>query len=162
MAEPQQPPWGDSYPAAVAIGLLGLCPYLVLTTAVTSLAPVLTKALGTSEATLQLVDGLANAGYALGAVVAAYLGQKLLQRHLFLAYETLFVLGTLLALLAPDGLLFGAGRVVQGTATGLMLVAALPPLVVRFGVAKLPVAVVIVNIGLDGAATVGPLVGRAT
>lgn len=163
MADDQrQPPWGDAYPAAVAIGLLGLCPYLVLTTAATQLTPVLTRDLGTTETSLQLVDGLANAGYALGAVVAAYLGQKLLQRRLFLVYEALFVLGTLVALLAQDGLVFGVGRVVQGAATGLMLVAALPPLVVRFGVAKLPVTVVIVNVGLFGAATVGPLVAQVT
>lgn len=161
MPEPQQPPWGSAYPAAVAIGLLGLSPYLVLATASASLTEVLSSDLGTSAGGLALVDGLANAGYALGAVVAAFLGQKLLQRRLFLAYEALFLLGTLLAAVAGDVVLFGAGRVLQGTATGLMLVAALPPLVVRFGAAKLPVTVVIVNVGLFGASTVGPLVGGA-
>jgi hypothetical protein len=40
-----------------------------------------------------------------------------------------------------------------------MLVAALPPLVTRFGVGKLPVTVAIVNVGLFGATTLGPVIG---
>jgi hypothetical protein len=63
------------------------------------------------------------------------------------------------AAVAAGPLSFGVGRVLQGTATGFMLISALPPLVTRFGVGKLPMTVVIVNIGLFGATTVGPLVG---
>jgi MFS family permease len=147
------------YGSAVAIALLGLAPYIVLSTAALPLTPVLERALSSSRTLLQLADGLANAGYAVGAVVAAYLGQKLLQRRLFLGYETAFVVGSVLAAAAPSAPLFVVGRTLQGTATGLMLVAALPPLVTRFGAGRLPVTVAIVNVGLFGATALGPLVG---
>jgi hypothetical protein len=65
------------YGAAVGIALLGLAPYIVLSTAALPLTPVLERALHSSRTVLQLADGLANAGYAVGAVVAAHLGQKL-------------------------------------------------------------------------------------
>jgi MFS family permease len=147
------------YGSAVAIALLGLAPYIVLSTAALPLTPVLEHALHSSRTPLQLADGLANAGYAMGAVVAAYLGQKLLQRRLFLGYEAAFVVGSVLAAAAPSAPLFVVGRAIQGTATGLMLVAALPPLVTRFGTGRLPLTVAIVNIGLFGATALGPLIG---
>jgi MFS family permease len=147
------------YGPAVAIALLGLCPNIVLSTAFSLLTPVLVRDLHTSRLLLQVAEGLSNAGYAVGAVVAAFLGQRLVQRHLFLAYEAAFVVGSVLAALAPGGVVFAVGRVVQGSATGLMLVAALPPLVTRFGVGKLPGTVAIVNVGLFGATTLGPVVG---
>jgi MFS family permease len=147
------------YGAAVGIALLGLAPYIVLSTAAQPLTPVLQQALHAPRLDLQLADGLANAGYAVGAVVAAYLGQKLLQRRLFLGYEAVFVVGSVLAAAAPTTPVFMAGRVLQGTATGFMLVAALPPLVTRFGTGRLPLTVAIVNIGLFGATALGPLIG---
>jgi MFS family permease len=54
---------------------------------------------------------------------------------------------------------YETGRIVQGAATGLLLVIALPPLITQFGVEKLPVTAVFVNIGLFGAVSVGPLLG---
>ena len=91
--------------------------------------------------------------------MAAYLGQKLLQRRLFLGYEAAFVVGSVLAAAAPSAPLFVLGRTLQGAATGLMLVAALPPLVTRFGTGRLPLTVAIVNIGLFGATALGPVIG---
>ena len=153
------PPLAGRYGIAVALALLALCPYIVLSTASQALTPLLVRDLGTSRADLVLVDGLSNAGYAVGAVVAAYLAQKLLSRRLFLLYEVIFVLGSVLAAAAPDIAVFGAGRVLQGVGTGLLLVSALPPLVTRFGPGRLPLTVAIVDIGLFGATTVGPLAG---
>ena len=117
------PPLADRYGAGVAIALLGLCPYIVLTTASLPLQPVLEKDLHTSAQTLQLAGGMSNAGYALGAVIAAMLAQRIVSRHLFLAYEAMFVAGSVLAVTATGGEIFFAGRVLQGVATGLMLVA---------------------------------------
>lgn len=147
------------YGPAVAIALLGLAPNIVLTTATTALSPVIVADLHTTKVFVQLAEGLSNAGYAVGAVLAAYLGQRFLQRRLFLGYEVAFVVGSVLAAAAPSVPLFLAGRVIQGTATGFMLVAALPPLVTRFGVGKLPATVAIVNVGLFGATTLGPVIG---
>jgi MFS family permease len=147
------------YGPAVLIALLGLVPNIVLTTAFTPLADVLTKALHTSPLVLELAEGMSNAGYAVGAVLAAYLGQRFLQRRLFLGYEAAFVVGSVLTAVAGSAAPFFAGRLLQGTATGFMLVAALPPLVTRYGAGRLRITVTIVNVGLFGATTVGPLVG---
>ena len=147
------------YGLAVALALLGLCPEIVLSTAGLPLTTLVAHDLGSSPVALQLANGLSNAGYAFGAVLAAQLAQRFVQRRLFLAYEALFVLGSVLAATAPVTAVFFAARLVQGTAAGLMLIAALPPLVTRFGVARLPLSVVIVNVGLFGASTVGPIVG---
>jgi MFS family permease len=147
------------YGPAVLIALLGLVPDIVLTTAFTPLTEVLTEELHTTRLALQLAEGMSNAGYAVGAVVAAYLGQRFLQRRLFLGYEAACVVGSVLTAAAGSVVPFFAGRLLQGTATGFMLVAALPPLVTRFGAARLRLTVTIVNVGLFGATTVGPLVG---
>lgn len=155
----ERSPLMGRYGSAVAIALLGLAPNIVLSTAFGFLTPVLVADLHTTRMVLQLTEGMSNAGYALGAVVAAHLGQHHLQRRLFIGYEALFVLGSVLAAAAPGAPLFFAGRVLQGTATGFMLVAALPPLVTRFGVGRLPVTVGIVNVGLFGATTLGPVIG---
>ena len=151
--------WTGRYAPAVAIALLGLAPNIVLTTAFTQLSPVLVRDLHTSTLAVQLAEGLSNAGYAVGAVIAAQLGQRFVQRRLFLGYEALFVIGSVLAATAPSFGLFFTGRLLQGAATGLMLVAALPPLVTRFGIKPLPLTVAIVNVGLFGATTLGPVVG---
>ncbi len=148
-----------TYGLAVAIALLGLCPNIVLSTAFAPVADVVAHDLHTSRVALQVTEGMSNAGYACGAVVAAALAQRYVQRSLFLGYEVMFVVGSLLAAFAPGLPMFFAGRVLQGIATGLMLVSALPPLVTRFGVGRLPVTVALVNIGLFGATTIGPLVG---
>jgi MFS family permease len=147
------------YGLAVMLALLGLCPEIVISTAALPLDKVVAGDLGSSPLQLQLTNGLSNAGYAFGAVLAAQLAQRYVARHLFLGYEGLFVLGSVVAAVAPTTGVFFAGRLTQGTATGLMLIAALPPLVTRFGVNKLPWTVVIVDIGMFGATALGPFLG---
>ncbi len=151
-----------SYGFAVAIALLGLSPNIVVGTAFTPLTKVLAHDLATSQGGLQIAEGMSNAGYACGAVVAAQLAQRYVQRNLFLGYQAAFVVGSVMAALAGGLPLFFAGRLVQGAATGLMLISALPPLVTRFGASRLPVTVALVNVGLFGATTIGPLVGGVT
>src|SRR4051794_36584811 len=149
------------YGVVAAIALLGLCPDVLLSTALAPLGSVLGHDLGSGDLGIQVAAGLSNAGYALGAVAAAQLAQRHSQRQLFLGYQAAFVVGSVLAGLAPGLAVFLIGRVLQGLAAGGMLISSLPPLVTRFGAGRLPVTVVIVNIGLFGTSTLGPMVGGA-
>ena len=61
--------------------VLFLVPYLGLSGALDSLTPTIAASLHTSEQTLGIGYGLANAGYALGTVLAVQLAQHLPQRR---------------------------------------------------------------------------------
>lgn len=154
-------PLADRYPAGVALALLALCPFIVLTTASGLFDRRVGMELGAGRFALQLTAGLSNAGYAFGAVVAADLIQRVSGRRLYLSCETLFVVGSLLALASPTIAVYTVGRVLQGLATGMLLVSALPPLVTRHGAERLPTTGAVVNLGLFGMVTLGPLVGGA-
>lgn len=155
-------PLAGSYAAAVALALLALCPNIVFTTAFPLLQSAIVQALDASSFSVRLAEALSNAAYAFGAIAAADLASRFSQRRLFLIYESVFIAGSLLALCSPGPIAFAFGRVLQGLGTGLLLVAALPPLVTQFSVAKLPVTAIWINIGLFGAVTVGPLTGGLT
>src|SRR3954452_5163588 len=116
----------------VAIALLGLCPDLVLSTGFLPLSDVLTSDLDTSRTWVQVANGLSNAAFAGGVVVAAQLAQRFVQRPLFLGYAAAFTAGSSLVAVAPTLSVFLVGRVVQGATTGLMMISALPPLITRF------------------------------
>lgn len=156
-----QPPLAGRYGWTVVVALLALCPNIVLTTAFSLLQKPLTTDLHLSKTLLQTTEGLSNAGYAFGAVFAAYLMQKFRQRVLFIVTESLFLVASLLAATAWAPAPFVVGRILQGFTTGLMLVIALPPLITQFPVRRLPTTAGAVNIGLFGAVTVGPLLGGA-
>jgi MFS family permease len=145
---------------AVGIALLGLGPIVVLQTAFLPLQEAVVSDLDSSTTAVQVATGLANAAFAVGAVVGAQLGQRFVQRRLFLGYQALFVAGSLVAAVSPDVAVFGVGRVVQGLAAGAMLVASLPPLVTRFGAGRLPLTAAVVNLGIFGTSTLGPIVGQ--
>lgn len=57
--------------------------------------------------------------------------------------------------------MYGAGRVLIGFATGLLLVAALPPVIQHFPPDRMPMTAVAIDIGFFGAVTAGPLLGGA-
>jgi MFS family permease len=143
----------------VALALLALCPFIVLTTAFGLLTDDLVRDLGTTEFGVGLVGGLANAAYAFGAVLSADLIRRVPSRYIYLACQALFIVGSLLALVAGDVYVFAAGRVLQGLVTGMLLVAALPPLVTGNGAEKLPMTAAVINLGLFGMVTLGPAVG---
>jgi MFS family permease len=145
----------------VTVAILALAPNIVLTTAFTLLQKTIASDLHMSKLLLQESEGISNAGYAFGAVLGAFFTQRFRQRPLFLNVEALFVAGSVLATVAWAPAPYVIGRIVQGFATGLMLVVALPPLITRYGVAKLPRTAAAVNIGLFGAVTVGPILGGA-
>jgi MFS family permease len=149
---------GGRYLAAAAIGLLGLAPYVALSTAATPLQTSIGGALGGSALGFAVSGGLASGGYALGAVAGAQLALRHRQRGLFLLAQAIFVLASVGAALAQDMLAFDAARLVQGLSAGAMLIAALPPLITRFGAGKVPLSAGIVDVGIFGTSTLGPLV----
>src|SRR3954469_1665781 len=152
-------PLVDSYPSAVALVLLALCPYLVLTTAALPLDPLIGKTGHVSETWLQITAGIANAFYSFGCVLAAQFAQKLHGRRLLVLYAALFVAGSAMAAWAPVPGFYVAGRIVQGFTTGLMLIAAVPPLVLRWPPSKLPRTAIVMNMGIFGATALGPVIG---
>ncbi len=152
-------PLDGRYGAAVAMALLALSPFIVLSTATSLVEQDLLADLGTDRFGVQLSSGLANAGYALGAVVAADLIRRLPARRVFLGCEAAFAAASLAASVAPDVAVFTVGRSVQGLATGMLLVAALPPLVTQHGVRELPRTAAFIDLGLFGMVTLGPAVG---
>ncbi|RBM07362.1 MFS transporter [Streptomyces sp. PT12] len=152
-------PLAGSYPAAVALVLLALCPFLVLTTATSLMAPTLMRDLAATPFELQVAVGLANAGYAFGAVAAADLTQRWPRRRVYFVCEVGFVAATVVALSAQGIGQFATGLILQGLCTGMLLVAALPPLITRRNIHELPTTAMVVSIGLFGMVTLGPLVG---
>lgn len=156
---PEEPSLAGNYGATLAMVLLALVPDIILTTAFTLLEPQIGRSIGAGPTVLAVSNGLSNAGYAFGAVSAGFLIQRFRQRRLFLLSETTFVVGSVLAAASGGIFAFAAGRILQGTATGLLLVIALPPLTTQFPSRRLPTTVAAVNIGFFGAVTLGPVVG---
>jgi MFS family permease len=152
-------PLADSYWAAVALVLMALTPFLVLSSAVFPLQEVLAKGTGLTEGGLELTNGMADAAYCFGTVAAVQMLQRLPARRLLLLFATLFVIGSMLAAWAPLGGLFTAGRVLQGLTTSLMLIAAVPPLVTGWPKQRMRPTAVTMNLAIFGAVALGPVVG---
>jgi MFS family permease len=155
-------PLAGRWSTALAMALLGLAPFVVLSTAGFPVADLQARELGTGSTGLQLAGGLANAAYALGVVVAADVVQRVPARRLYLACTAASAVALAITALAPDVGWFGTGRVVQGAASGMLLVVALPPLVTRHGAGRVPLTVALVNLGLFGGATLGTTLGGLT
>lgn len=152
-------PLAGRYPASVAIALLGLCPFIVLTTAFTLTSHAIVADLHTSMFAGQLSNALANAAYAFGAVTAADLVLRIPQRWLYVGCEAVFVAGSLVSAFSSDIAVFTLGRVLEGVTTGILLVVALPPLLTNYGSDRLPLGALFVNLGLFGMVTLGPVAG---
>src|SRR5271170_7543434 len=90
-------PLAGRYPAAAAMVVLFLVPYLGLSAAIQPLAPTISAQLHMSLQTFGLASGLANAGYAVGTVLAVQLAQLLPQRRLLVVYASALVIGSVLA-----------------------------------------------------------------
>ncbi|WP_405675462.1 MFS transporter [Streptomyces sp. NBC_01511] len=152
-------PLAGNYPAAVALALLALSPYLILTTATVLAEPQIMAGIGATAYELQLSGGMSNAAYAFGAVLAADLVQRVARRRIYLICECGFVLSSVLALSAQNIGMFAAGVVLQGLFTGMLLVAALPPLITGHPISRLRTTAAVVSLGLFGMVAFGPLVG---
>lgn len=160
--EPLRPgPLAGRYSASAAMVVLFLVPYLGLSAALQPLAPIIGAQLHMSPQTLSLATGLANAGYAVGTVLAVQLAQLLPQRRLLIVYASALIAGSVLAAAATGPAMFFAGHILQGLCTSMLLIAAAPPLVLGYPAGKLRWTVVIFNVCIFGAVAAGPLVGGA-
>jgi MFS family permease len=92
-------------------------------------------------------------------VLTAQLALLVVQRRLFLTAESVFVVACLAAAVAPGGAVLVPALVLQGLAAGAMLISSLPPLITRFGAGRVALSAAIVNVGIFGASTLGPIAG---
>src|ERR1700748_3162043 len=154
----RQGPWAGRYPAAAAMVIFALVPYLGLSAALQPLAPTISGQLHMSMQTMSLGLGLANAGYAVGTVLAVQFAQLLPQRRMMVLYALLLVVGSVLSAAAQGPAMFVAGHVIQGLCTSLLLIAAVPPLAIGFGLARIRSTAVIMNVCIFGAVALGPTI----
>lgn len=157
----RQGPLAGRYPAAAAMVMFALIPYLALSAAIGPVAPIIGRDLHMSAQALGLAAGMANAAYAVGTVLAVQFAQVLRQRRLMVAYVALLVLGSVLAAAAQNAPMFVAGHVLQGLCTSLLLIAAVPPLALGFGVERFRTTAVVMSMCIFGAVTLGPAIGGA-
>ncbi|MGB6455115.1 MAG: MFS transporter, partial [Streptosporangiaceae bacterium] len=157
----RQGPLAGRYAPSAAMVVLFLVPYLGLSSALQPLAPIIASQLHMSPQAISLTGGVANAGYAVGTVLAVQLAQLLPQRRLLLVYASGLVIGSVLAAAATGPAMFIAGHVLQGLFTSMLLIASAPPLFLGFPLAKLRWTAVILNMCIFGAVAAGPLVGGA-
>lgn len=143
-------PFENSYAVSLSVAILSLVPYIIVTTAYTYFRLQVSFDIHTGRTGLEIIAGLSTAGYAFGALLGGDLVQRFRQRWLFLLVEGLFVLGSVLAAIAPGTVVYGAGRVLQGFTTGILLVVALPPVIQRFPAKKLPITAAMINLGFFG------------
>jgi nucleotide-binding universal stress UspA family protein/MFS family permease len=154
-------PLAGRYPAAAAMVILFLVPYLALSAALPAIEPAIGAQFHMSRQALSLTTGVANGAYAAGTVLAVQAAQHAPQRRLLLAYGILLVIGSIMAAAATDAGVFIAGHVLQGLCTSLLLIGAAPPLFLGFPAAKLRWTAVIINLCVFGAVAAGPLIGGA-
>jgi MFS family permease len=147
------------YPAAAAMVIFALVPYLGLSAALEPLTPIIGRQLHMSAQTMSLGLGMANAGYAVGTVLAVQFAQLLPQRRMMVLYAVLLVIGSTLAAAAQNPAMFIAGHVLQGLCTSLLLIAAVPPLALGFGLDKFRWTAMIMNVCIFGAVALGPVIG---
>jgi MFS family permease len=139
--------------------IAALVPFLALSAAVQPLTPIIAGQLHMSPQTMSLASGMANAGYAVGTVLAVAFAQHLPQRRMMVVYTGLLVIGSFLTAAAQNPAMFIAGHVLQGLCTSLLLIAAVPPLALGFGTSKFRETAMIMNICIFGAVALGPTMG---
>lgn len=155
----RQGPLAGRYPAAAAMVMFALIPYLALSAAIQPVAPIIAHQLHMSLQQMSLASGMGNAAYAVGTVLAVQFAQLLPQRRMMVLYVALLVIGSVLAAAAQDPGMFIAGHVLQGLCTSLLLIAAVPPLALGFGPERLRETAVIMSLCIFGAVALGPTIG---
>src|SRR5581483_4744936 len=146
----RQGPLAGRYPAAAGMVIFALVPYLGLSAALQPLTPIIGHQLHMSTQTMSLGLGLANAGYAIGTVLAVQFAQLLPQRRMMVLYAAVLVIGSIMTAAATSPEMFIAGRVLQGVCTSLLLIAAVPPLALGFGLERLRETAVIMSVCIFG------------
>jgi MFS family permease len=152
-------PLASSYAGAVALVICCLVPFLMLTGAMFPLLPLLSKDLGLSQSLLTIAIGLSDGAYAFGTVLAVQFAVHLPARRMLLGYVSTFLVAAILAAWAPTGPVFLVAFIVEGLCTSLMLIAAAPPLVTGWPVAKMPTTGFVMNLCVFGAVAAGPTLG---
>ncbi len=152
-------PLAGRYPAVAMMVIFALVPYLALSAALAPITPIIARQLHMSLQTMSLASGMGNAAYAIGTVLAVQFAQHLPQRRMMVVYAGLLLLGSVLSAAADSPGVFVAGHVLQGLCTSLLLIAAVPPLALGFGQARLRETGMIMNICIFGAVALGPTVG---
>jgi MFS family permease len=152
-------PLADSYWAAVALVILALTPFLVLTSAVSSLNELIGGSLHLGESTLEMTSGMSNAAYCFGTVLSIQLIARLRPRRILLALIVTFVIASVAVAWSPAAWLFVGGRILQGLTTSMMLIAAVPPLVIGWPARREPPTAATMNLAIFGAVALGPVVG---
>ncbi len=152
-------PLAGRYPAVAAMVMAALIPFLALSAAVGPVTPIIARDLHASLQTMSLGQGLANAAYAVGTVLAVQFAQLLPQRRMMLGYVVLLVIGSVLTAAAQDISMYIAGQILAGLCTSLLLIAAVPPLSLGFPASKLRITGMIMNMCIFGAVALGPTIG---
>jgi MFS family permease len=152
-------PLAGRYAPAAAMVMFALIPYLALSAAIGPVTPIIGHDLGISAQGMSLASGIANAAYAVGTVMAVQFAQLLHQRRMMVIYLVALVFGSILAAAAQDPAMFIAGHVLQGLCTSLLLIAAVPPLALGFGVSRFRETAMIMSMCIFGAVTLGPAIG---
>ena len=152
-------PLAGRYPAAAAMVMSALIPYLALSAAIGPITPIIAHDLHMSLQEMSLASGMGNAAYATGTVLAVQFAQLLHQRRMMVLYVVLLVIGSVLEAAAQDPAMFIAGHVLQGLCTSLLLIAAVPPLALGFGLERLRETAVVMSMCIFGAVALGPLLG---
>ena len=78
---------------------------------------------------------------------------------MMVVYAVLLVVGSVLAAAAQNPAMFITGHVLQGLCTSLLLIAAVPPLAIGFGLPRIRSTAVIMNVCIFGAVALGPTIG---
>jgi MFS family permease len=154
-----QGPLAGRYPAVATMVMFALIPYLALSAALEPLAPIIMDQLHMSAQTMSLSSGLGNAAYAVGTVLAVQFAQHLPQRRMLLGYAVMLVVGSVLTASAQNAGTFITGHVLQGLATSMLLIAAVPPLAIGYPRNKLRDTAMIMNMCIFGAVALGPFIG---
>ncbi|SEG48315.1 Major Facilitator Superfamily protein [Actinacidiphila yanglinensis] len=152
-------PLAGRYPAVAAMVVFALVPYLALSAALGPITPIIAGDLNMSLQAVAITSGMANAGYAVGTVLAVQFAQKRPQRRMLLVYGTLLLIGSVLTAAADSAAMFIIGHVLQGLCTSLLLIAAVPPLITGYPAARLRETAVIMNVCIFGAVALGPVLG---
>src|SRR5579875_2226937 len=152
-------PLAGRYPAAAAMVMSALIPYLALSAAIGPITPIIAHGLHMSLQEMSLASGMGNAAYAVGTVLAVQFAQLLHQRRMMVLYVGVLVVGSILTAAATSPAMFITGHVLQGLCTSLLLIAAVPPLALGFGTERLRETAVIMSMCIFGAVALGPLAG---
>ena len=130
----RQGPLAGRYPAAAAMVIFALVPYLGLSAALQPLTPIIGQ-----RAAHECADdepGLRAWGTRVtrsDTVLAVQFAQLLPQRRMMVLYAVLLVIGSVVSAAAQNSGMFIGGHVLQGLCTSLLLIAAVPPLAIGFG-----------------------------